>query len=68
MADSFDAMTSERCYKKAFPVGVAREKLLQDAGRQFDPDLVCKFVECLDHGSITLVKAEETVDSLKEML
>ena len=30
--------------------------------------LVCKFVECLDHGSITLVKAEETVDNLKEML
>lgn len=68
VADSFDAMTSKRCYKKAFPIEVAREKLLQDAGRQFDPDLVCKFVECLDHGSITLVKAEETVDSLKEML
>ena len=68
MADSFDAMTSKRCYKKAFPIEVAREKLLQDAGRQFDPDLVYKFVECLDNGSITLVKAEETVDSLKEML
>lgn len=68
VADSFDAMTSKRCYKKAFPVEVAREKLLQDAGRQFDPDLVYKFVECLDNGSITLVKAEETVDNLKEML
>ena len=68
VADSFDAMTSKRCYKKAFPIEVAREKLLQDAGRQFDPDLVYKFVECLDHGSITLVKAEETVDNLKEML
>ena len=68
VADSFDAMTSKRCYKKAFPIEVAREKLLQDAGRQFDPDLVYKFVECLDNGSITLVKAEETVDNLKEML
>ena len=67
MADSFDAMTSKRCYKKAFPIEVAREKLLH-AGRQFDPDLVYKFVECLDNGSITLVKAEETVDNLKEML
>ena len=47
---------------------MAREKLLQDAGRQFDPDLVYKFVECLDNGSITLVKAEETVDNLKEIL
>lgn len=68
VADSFDAMTSKRCYKKAFSIEVAREKLLQDAGRQFDPDLVYKFVECLDNGSITLVKAEETVDNLKEIL
>lgn len=68
VADSFDAMTSKRCYKKAFPIEVAREKLLQDAGRQFDPDLVYKFVECLDNGSIALVKAEEIVDNLKEML
>ena len=60
VADSFDAMTSKRCYKKAFPLNVAREKLLQDAGKQFDPDLVYKFVECLDNGTITLVKAEES--------
>ena len=59
VADSFDAMTSSRCYKKAFPVNVAREKLLQDAGKQFDPNLVEKFVECLDNGTISLVKAEE---------
>lgn len=58
VADSFDAMTSNRCYKKAFPVNVAREKLLQDAGKQFDPNLVAKFVECLDNGTISLVKAE----------
>ena len=48
-----------RCYKKAFPVKVAREKLIQDAGKQFDPELVRKFVECLDNGTINLVKAEE---------
>ena len=59
VADSFDAMTSIRCYKKAFPVKVAREKLIQDAGKQFDPELVRKFVECLDNGTINLVKAEE---------
>ena len=58
VADSFDAMTSKRCYKKAFSLNVAREKLLQDAGKQFDPNLVVKFVECLDNGTISLVKAE----------
>ena len=59
VADSFDAMTSKRCYKNAFPVNVAKEKLLQDAGKQFDPNLVEKFVQCLDNGTISLVKAEE---------
>ncbi len=59
VADAFDAMTSRRCYKKAFPLEVAREKLLLDAGKQFDPELAYKFVECLDNGSITLVEAEE---------
>ena len=51
-----DAMT-KRCYKKDFRC-LAKE-ILQDAGKQFDPDLVYKFVECLDNGTITLVKAEE---------
>ena len=59
VADSFDAMTSRRCYKKAFPLEVAREKLLLDAGKQFDPNLAYKFVECLDNGTITLVESEE---------
>ena len=59
MADSFDAMTSRRCYKKAFSLEVAREKLLLDAGKQFDPELAYKFVECLDNGTITLVESEE---------
>ena len=59
IVDVYDALTSERCYKKAFPVKVAREKLIQDAGKQFDPELVRKFVECLDNGTINLVKAEE---------
>lgn len=65
IADCFDAMTSRRCYKKAFPVEVARENLLQGAGRQFDPDMVYCFVECLDSGSITLVEAEEPLENIK---
>lgn len=65
IADCFDAMTSRRCYKKAFPVEVAREKLLQGAGRQFDPDMVYRFVECLDDGSITLVESEDLQENIK---
>lgn len=56
VADAFDAMTSKRCYKEAYPVQVAKEKLLADAGKQFDPDLAFRFVECLENGTIKLVK------------
>ena len=34
-------------------------EILQSRGKQFDPDLVYKFVECLDNGTITLVESEE---------
>ena len=58
IADSFDAMTSKRCYKKAFSLGKARNILLEEAGKQFDPDMVQAFVECLDIGRIKPVDGE----------
>lgn len=62
IADSFDAMTSKRCYKRAFSQEMAREILLQEAGRQFDPELVQAFVRCLDEGRIKLVHGEFSGD------
>lgn len=58
IADSFDAMTSKRCYKKAFSMEKARQILLEEAGTQFDPNLVPVFVECLDTGRIKIVEGE----------
>ncbi|MDY5775184.1 MAG: diguanylate cyclase [Lachnospiraceae bacterium] len=58
IADSFDAMTSKRCYKKAFPEEKARKILLEEAGKQFDPDMVQAFVHCLDTGRIKQVDGE----------
>ena len=37
VCDAFDAMTSDRPYRKALPVEVACDRLLRDAGTQFDP-------------------------------
>lgn len=59
IADSFDAITSKRCYKKPASVERAREILLEEAGKQFDPQMVQVFVKCLDEGKIRLVGEEK---------
>lgn len=45
IADTFDAMTSTRPYRKGLPYEVAFEELLQFSGTQFDPQLVKMFIE-----------------------
>ncbi|RLT92137.1 HD domain-containing phosphohydrolase [Ketobacter sp.] len=40
LADVFDALTSERPYKKAWTVEAALEYVEEQSGRHFDPDLV----------------------------
>lgn len=45
IADTFDAMTSTRPYRKGLPYEVAFEELLQFSGTQFDPHLVQMFIE-----------------------
>lgn len=45
IADSFDAMTSDRPYRKAMSVEEALNEILAGAGGQFDPELVSKFIE-----------------------
>lgn len=47
IADSFDAMTSDRPYRKALQVEVAIRELAENAGTQFDPALVPIFIELL---------------------
>jgi len=44
LADSFDAMTSDRCYRPALSLPDVIEELRRHAGTQFDPELVEKFL------------------------
>jgi putative nucleotidyltransferase with HDIG domain len=44
VADTFDAMTSDRPYRNALPYEKAREELLLFAGSQFDPAVVGAFL------------------------
>ena len=47
LADSFDAMTSFRSYKKAMTLDRALEEIERCSGTQFDPKIVPGFVEAL---------------------
>ena len=47
IADSFDAMTTDRPYRKALPVEEALAELKRWAGYQFDPQLVVAFLETM---------------------
>lgn len=42
--DAFDAMTNLRVYREALSISQALEELLNEADRQFDPDLIRAFV------------------------
>lgn len=44
IADSFDAMSSDRIYRKALTREVIREELIKGRGTQFDPELLDVFL------------------------
>ena len=55
VCDTFDAMTSDRPYRKALPDQVAKEELQNNTGSQFDPELAKIFIENLDS-----IRAQDT--------
>jgi response regulator RpfG family c-di-GMP phosphodiesterase len=44
VADTLDAMTSDRPYRRALPYSAAREEIIRESGRQFDPKVVKAFL------------------------
>src|SRR5580765_1884871 len=48
IADTLDAITSDRPYRAAQSIQVAREEVERFSGRQFDPDVVRVFMEMPD--------------------
>ncbi|EKE04767.1 MAG: sigma 54 response regulatory protein [uncultured bacterium] len=45
IADTYDAMTSNRSYRQGLPHEVASEEIIRCAGSQFDPDVVKIFTQ-----------------------
>jgi len=64
IADSFDAMTSDRPYRSALKLEVAIKELTENAGTQFDPALVPIFVRLLQDPDFLPPRKENAVISL----
>ncbi len=60
IADAFDAMTSDRPYRKALPLDVAIKELCDNAGTQFDPHMVPHFVTLLRNGSFDFLGVNDS--------
>jgi HD-GYP domain-containing protein (c-di-GMP phosphodiesterase class II) len=48
IADTFDAMTSDRPYRAALPVETARDEIIRCSGTQFDPKCVQAFLTAFE--------------------
>ncbi len=48
VADSYDAMTSNRSYRKALPQDVVRSEIVNGRGTQFDPQIADIMLEMID--------------------
>ncbi len=59
VADVFDALSSARVYKPAFPLEKALSIIQEGSGTQFDPKCVEAFMDSLDDVKVVLMKYQE---------
>ncbi|MCR5788837.1 MAG: HD domain-containing protein [Lachnospiraceae bacterium] len=48
VADAYDAMASDRSYRKMLPQEVVRDEILRGKGKQFDPAIADVMVQIID--------------------
>ena len=58
VADSYDALLSERPYRAAFPEEIVLKTLREGAGAHFDPNVLAAFLDVLDE--LQAIRAELT--------
>ncbi|MDC7218434.1 MAG: response regulator [Spirochaetales bacterium] len=69
IADVYDALISERVYKKPFTHTKACSIIEQDGGSHFDPEIVSCFLRCKDQFrdvALTLMESEEEKKALMQ--
>lgn len=61
LADAFDAMTSDRPYRRALPLCEAMEEINKGVGQQFDADAVAALRRVIAAGTLPAGRQSETV-------
>jgi HD-GYP domain-containing protein (c-di-GMP phosphodiesterase class II) len=67
VADSFDAMTSTRIYRRALSMRAAVLEIERNAGRMFDPAAAHTFVHLIAEGRIEISKLDVSTDPAVEV-
>ena len=65
VVDAYDAMTTDRPYRKGMPQEEALSRLRESAGTQFDPKVVAAFVQMLEQEGLKLPEFGEEFAQLK---
>ena len=58
VADAFDAMNSDRCYRKAYAMDKIIEELKNGSGKQFDPEVVKAMLELIEDKAFAKMEEE----------
>ena len=61
--DAYDAMVSNRCYRKGLPHAEAVRRLVQSSGTQFDPEVVQTFIPIAEQEAADVFAAAGTSTS-----
>ena len=65
IADVYDALVSDRSYKRAFTHLEAMEIMRRDVGKQFDPQLFARFEDLVRRGTVTMPLTTSTGQPLR---
>lgn len=66
IADAYDAMTSNRPYRKALVKKEAKMRLIQGAGTQFDTDYVKKFLEIINEDNVEDIRNYKYIEGIRK--
>ncbi len=64
IADAYDAMRSDRIYRKGLPLDIIHEELAKGNGTQFDPDFLPVFKELSEAGELDEIAARRPPSKL----